>query len=81
MCQLCFYIVHVIMLPHQEILKLVFKFLMFYFIFYVINFYTCTMYFQVFTTSSLNLQGRSALDATELAYARQVGLTVNTVSI
>lgn len=27
---------------------------------------------EVFTTSSLNLQGRSALDATELAYARQV---------
>ncbi|CAH3176978.1 unnamed protein product [Porites lobata] len=27
---------------------------------------------EVFTTSSLNLQGRSALDATELAYARQI---------
>lgn len=27
---------------------------------------------EVFTTSSLNLQGRSALDATELSYARQV---------
>lgn len=27
---------------------------------------------EVFTTSSLSLQGRSALDATELAYARQV---------
>ena len=27
---------------------------------------------QVFSTSSLNMQGRTALDATELAYARQV---------
>ncbi|KAK2560702.1 Nuclear pore complex protein Nup93 [Acropora cervicornis] len=28
---------------------------------------------EVFTSSSLNMQGRSALDATELAYARQLG--------
>ena len=61
----------------QETLQFVFKLLRFYFILYFISFYTCTIYFQVFTTSSLNLQGRSALDATELAYARQVGLTVN----